>query len=761
MTDLLNLLYILIALANLGLLYFTLHYSYKQKTNLALRWSIVPILLSGSVAVLYLLPPEWTLLPPFSRDALIWFALIAALGIMGFLILRDLEYYQPLPANTLKFWRYVYGLWLITLLIALFTYNAFDGWALSTSVTETTLVIWVGLLFSVGILVGVSLKHFSDAPMPMPEVANRTLFSMAIVVQYAASMGFASSGSNIIALPGAVGLLIALANLIYAFTRQHVIDIRQSAEAILRISLTTLILWGLVYLGLQVITQPDLSTAQTTLFALAVAGTIAGIYEPLRRIVLHLLRGDQHNIAVSTGKYSRDIAASTSLEEVLQATNHILHEAVHAQQATLLLVDRVSGKDNTLDFLAMIPSQHENKVEHGTIILTSPIYKRLAQDRTPLLQFDITYNPAFASIKPEAKTFFKHLNMNVYAPIISDNRLIGVIACGAKQNNRPFTKNDLSTLQIIGQQVGIVLRNARLIEDLRLLNENMKSVNQRLEDAKQELETLDSVRTDFVTIASHELRTPLAQFRGYTDMLDDLLNQSTQSLDERMRARVIDNLRKSIDRIDEIIAAMLDVSQLDTKAMDLRFVQTIPASLVRLAIAPHQEAVEQRNLKLITTGLSDLPYIQADMQRLVQALGNLIVNAIKFTPDGGTITIKGELIKTSSPKETDYIQISIHDTGIGIDESDMELIFQKFYRGFDPQLHSTGRYKFMGAGPGLGLTIAKGIIEGHGGKLWAKSEKRDTETLPGTTFYIKLPLAPPANARRVLPFEDTREMRRV
>jgi signal transduction histidine kinase len=85
----------------------------------------------------------------------------------------------------------------------------------------------------------------------------------------------------------------------------------------------------------------------------------------------------------------------------------------------------------------------------------------------------------------------------------------------------------------------------------------------------------------------------------------------------------------------------------------------------------------------------------------------------------------------------------------------LELIFKKFFRAYDPGLHSTGSYKFLGAGPGLGLTIAKGVIEGHGGEIWAESPGHSMETTPGSTFYVRLPISPPEDAKRVMQFEGT------
>jgi len=144
------------------------------------------------------------------------------------------------------------------------------------------------------------------------------------------------------------------------------------------------------------------------------------------------------------------------------------------------------------------------------------------------------------------------------------------------------------------------------------------------------------------------------------------------------------------------------------------------------------------------------------MQRLVQAFRNIVLNAIKYTPDGGRIDISAKAQQNEKTKQ-DEVVISIKDTGIGIDPKYHELIFEKFFRIADPGLHSTGATKFMGAGPGLGLTIARGMVEGHGGKIWVESPSYDPEKLPGTTVNILLPVNPPATAKRVKPFEGTSE----
>src|SRR6185503_7762288 len=185
--------------------------------------------------------------------------------------------------------------------------------------------------------------------------------------------------------------------------------------------------------------------------------------------------------------------------------------------------------------------------------------------------------------------------------------------------------------------------------------------------------------------------------------------------------------------------------------------QTTIETVVRMAVEPLTDAIKQRKLTLSARGLRGLPTIEADMQRLVQAFRNIVLNAIKFTPDGGRIEITANLKPSENGDGKDHILVAISDTGVGIDKENLELVFEKFFRAYDPGLHSTGTYKFMGAGPGLGLTIAKGVIEGHGGRIWAESPGHNMESYPGTTFYVLLPISPPENARRVMPFEATPE----
>jgi signal transduction histidine kinase len=156
---------------------------------------------------------------------------------------------------------------------------------------------------------------------------------------------------------------------------------------------------------------------------------------------------------------------------------------------------------------------------------------------------------------------------------------------------------------------------------------------------------------------------------------------------------------------------------------------------VRTAVEP---AFEERSLTFHREGFENLPAIHADPDLLYKVFYHLIVNAIKYTPNGGRITAAGQ--RVSSAASGPEIEIAIKDTGIGIDPQNQELVFEKFYQTGEVLLHSSGKTKFKGGGPGLGLAISRGIVNAHRGRIWLESPGYNEETNPGTTVYVRLPV---------------------
>jgi len=263
---------------------------------------------------------------------------------------------------------------------------------------------------------------------------------------------------------------------------------------------------------------------------------------------------------------------------------------------------------------------------------------------------------------------------------------------------------------------------------------DLRRTNAELRQAYHKLERLDKAKADFIGVVGHELRTPLTVISGYVDMLK---NHAKVREDESLRM-LSEGTLTGMRRLQSIIDNILDVSKLDSAVLEVRKVPASIVVLIKDIEAGFKAALEERRLQFRTHGLSDLPFIMADGDLLYRAFYQLIMNAIKYTPDGGQITVSGREVQDDGGQKA--IEIVIADTGIGIDEEFHELIFEKFYQTGQVMLHSSGATKFKGGGPGLGLAIARGAVAVHGGKVWVESPGYDEEDLPGSRFYVQLPL---------------------
>jgi signal transduction histidine kinase len=276
----------------------------------------------------------------------------------------------------------------------------------------------------------------------------------------------------------------------------------------------------------------------------------------------------------------------------------------------------------------------------------------------------------------------------------------------------------------------------RLYEEVRSFNEQLETaVRERtveLEAAYRRLARLDKTKSDFITIASHELRTPLTIINFNSQVL---LDDDDVTIDP-LQHKYLAGIRRGVLRLEEIVESMLDVAKIDTRSLDLRPSPLKLPLLLRMLGSHFQTTLETRDLTLTIDPMAGLPEVEADMEALQKVFYHLIENAIKYTPDGGRIEIYGRLVNDDYPQ----IEVVVADTGIGIDPEIHELIFQKFYQTGEITLHSSGKTSFKGGGAGLGLAIARGIVEAHQGHMWVESPGYDEQALPGSHFYLRLPL---------------------
>lgn len=260
---------------------------------------------------------------------------------------------------------------------------------------------------------------------------------------------------------------------------------------------------------------------------------------------------------------------------------------------------------------------------------------------------------------------------------------------------------------------------------------SLQERTEELERMNEMLRQMDRTKSNFIQISAHELRTPLTLIMGYSQMLEQDVQENPEML------KLAQGILEGSERMKDVVDSMLDVSRIDSDALTLRKVNLSLDLIVSKVRKGFDDALKERNISLKTEGLKSLPAVPADPELIQKTFYHLIMNAIKYTPDGGAIMITGTHINGEHPPQA---QVAIHDTGIGIDPSMHETIFRKFHQAGEVLMHSSGKTKFKGGGPGLGLAIARGIVIAHGGNIRVESPGHNEETFPGSTFIVSLPL---------------------
>lgn len=428
----------------------------------------------------------------------------------------------------------------------------------------------------------------------------------------------------------------------------------------------------------------------------------------------------------------RALTSTLNLRKVLTLILHELKDLVPYDQGAILI-----HQNELLEFVAARGFSSDTDLLLSTIPL-------LKEGDDLFYQVFRTKRPLSITTPHDSPTWPHLLSLPTTAvwlglPLIHQDQVIGILSL-TRTTTAPFTPTDIELATAFASQAVLALQNARLYDQLSKFNNKLeKEVEKRTKDlqsAYTRLEQLDQTKSDFIYVASHELFTPIALINGYCHILLSDPNLATSP----SQNKIIEGINKGAKRLNEVVENILDVAKIDSKELHL-----FPQDLSLYPIF-HQiqqsltSTLSARNINLlIHPSIQKLGTIEADPEALPKAFSQLILNAIKFTPDGGDIMINGRFPHPHT------IEITVQDTGIGIDPKNQELVFTKFYQTGKVNLHSTGRSKFKGGGPGLGLAIVKGIVEAHHGKIWVESPGYDEEACPGSQFIVQLPRKQPQN----------------
>ncbi|MEA3340977.1 MAG: GAF domain-containing sensor histidine kinase [Chloroflexota bacterium] len=388
---------------------------------------------------------------------------------------------------------------------------------------------------------------------------------------------------------------------------------------------------------------------------------------------------------------SRELISTTALEPLLHKIVDVSAEVTGSEAASILLLDVRSGE---LRFRA------ESGDPSGLLDIPVPVDDSIAGavllSGEPCVLSDTCADPRHYDAVGEQIGLQTRSLLAV--PLQIKERRIGVLEAINKEEGNTFGQEDIEILTALAAQAAVSIESARLVEALR--------------EAYEQLGRLDQLKSDFIAIASHELRTPLSLILLYAAVLQEQLGEEAgQQLDAVLRAA---------NHLKDIIGTMLNLRFLETGQMDVMFTLSDLRTVIQEACEDNESIAETNGVVLETDLPDDEVPVQMDKEKMRVVLDNLISNAIKFTPSDGRVRV-------SLRGRDGEVEIAVSDTGIGIPQEELENIFDRFYQVEDHMVRRHG-------GMGLGLSIVKGLVELHGGRVWAESAPDQ-----GSRFVVTLP----------------------
>ena len=375
---------------------------------------------------------------------------------------------------------------------------------------------------------------------------------------------------------------------------------------------------------------------------------------------------------------SRDLASTLDLDGLLRRIASNAVELSKAETASILLYDE---KNDQLYFQVVTDPENET-IMRGIVVPGESIAGWVCRNRQPVIVPDVHKDNRFFQ-NVEKTLDFKTRNI-IATPMITKGKLIGVLETLNKTEG-VFNQEDQDTLMVLSAQAAVAIENSRLFQ-----------------------------QADHIAELVHELRTPLTSI----STISYLLQQPTVSDEDRMNLAV--TIQQEASRLTRLTTNFLDVARLESGRAIFTPTKVNLREILKECVEINSPKANEKQIQIMIDLAKDLPLIEADRDKLKQVILNLLNNAIKYNREQGSIFVR------AYPDET-YLILTVEDTGYGIPEDELPLLFTKFFR--------SQHLERKAEGTGLGLSISKFIIDSHGGKIYAKSKIDE-----GTIFTVALPI---------------------
>ena len=403
---------------------------------------------------------------------------------------------------------------------------------------------------------------------------------------------------------------------------------------------------------------------------------------------------DQTKLLTRLLEITRNLSAMVDLETYLQSILSAATELTDSETASLMEYDDVAQE---LRF-KYVPWFHREAIISAKIPLNSSAAGWIFLNVKPLVIDDAKSDPRHYGKIDDLASFTTRSLLGV--PLILHGRPMGVVEVFNKAGGFQYTEEDVFILETLASLAMVALQN-NMLESNALAFQN-------------EARDLDRLKNEFIAITSHELRTPLGLILGHSTFLRELVGDDYHEQ--------VDAIIRNATRLKEIIESLSSVDNYQTGGASLRSHKVSVARIIEDVSASFRDLMAQKGIafKVEIERNQDL-LVDADGSKIAIVLSNLVKNALTFTNNNGRITVYGGL-------ESGFVKVAVEDNGVGIPVKELPYIFERFYQ---VESHLTRRH----GGMGLGLSVAKGMIEMHGGRIWVES----TEGV-GSTFIFILPV---------------------
>ncbi len=470
----------------------------------------------------------------------------------------------------------------------------------------------------------------------------------------------------------------------------------------------------------------DLSPVQLSFAVGAVALLLIPYVKVIQPWIDHLFQRRKHDLQKILQDFIHEIAVLKGLDELVNKLQTTISSVLYPETSSIILFDvksdvlkpfRVSGLPGTFS------TEH-----HGGFL------KWLERINT-LVELDLVdVDPRFAEIKGPAKQYFNVVRGRLVLPLTHDGKLQGVINLGQKQNLKPYTALELDFLSNLKVEASIAFSNSLLYDDVSKMSLELKQwatelehkVDERtkeLAESKQEvvkayqkLKELDHLKSQFFANISHELRTPLTLILA---PLESMLKGGQPGMNGEHRNVQI--MHSNALRLLKLINSLLDLAKIDAGKMALYYAKGDLKTFIKGIVTSVGPMADKKQIRLSYRDQGELPELYFDRDKIEKVMLNLLFNSLKFTETGGKVEV-------SCSKDNGHVLVKVTDTGIGIAKENHTKIFERF-----SQVDASVSKKYEGTG--VGLALAKELVELHQGRIWVESEIGR-----GTTMAFTLPM---------------------